>query len=209
MTTPKGETVVMAIYPLAAGGLLVWLSQAPPPVDTTGFSADQRFWYAMASLIVPIVLGVLTLAGSVAAIWQSSRAAKTAGVAVAAIADNTAKTEAVAAQTAELRQQTALLEENVNGKMAILLEEKDERIAMAERVGQAEGKVEMLEKSAAPTVVPVVLPPPPRDPNARTRAIDRVETPSSPPPAAAHAHAVGPPEPLETPPAPPPTEPTP
>jgi hypothetical protein len=185
--------------------ILAVLAQTTPPIDTSGWSTEMRFWYAMAMLIGPILLGAITLGGSLLAYWQSRQAAKTAGVAVAAIADNTAKTSAVAAQTAELRQQTALLEENVNGKMAKLLEEKDERIAMAERVGQAEGKVEMLEKSAAPAVVPVVLPPPPRDPNARTRAIDRVGAPPSQPPAA-HAHAVGPPEPLQT---PPPTEPTP
>lgn len=140
-------------------------------------TSEQQFWLALAQIFVP----VLTLVGTVALAYIKLQEK---------IAENSRKTDAVGVKadalhekTDHLTVKTAELEDNVNGKMARLLEEKDERIAMAERVGKAEGKADVLEKNAAPNVLPVVVPTAPaRDPGARTRKDDLQPPPASPPP---------------------------
>jgi hypothetical protein len=152
--------------------LLVTLAQTTP-IDTTGFTSDQRFWYAMASLVVPIILGALTLVGSILAILQA----------------RSAKHEAAAsnAATAAVQEELGVVHSKVNGQ-------GEQMRSLTERAARAEGRVETFEQvqaapapPAQPTILvvptpPVTVAPPSRTGNERTRSSDRApDLPVTPP----------------------------
>lgn len=122
--------------------LLVLLLEVAPPVDTTGFSPEQRFWFAVLTTIVPVVLGLLTLAGTALAVWQARQAAQQSRQAAEKVDANTEITTAT-------QKELGLVHGKVDGQ-------GEELRSLTGRAAHAEGKLEgFAEASVAPVVPPV------------------------------------------------------
>ena len=119
--------------------------------DPGGLTANQVFWLGVLDRLVPLAGALIPAIAAVlfaVAAWiqiQTRREVKD-----------------VHADVATARAELGEVRKDVDGKMTLLLQAKDDQAAALQQAAHAEGMVEVLkEQPAAPTpvILPVVLPP--------------------------------------------------